>query len=47
MAELLLTGTGPLKAVAATFRYRRGILVEVVARKVDLSRGQLAAVVGS
>lgn len=38
-AEVMLTGRKPGEAVLATFKYRAGILAEVNARRIALTRG--------
>jgi hypothetical protein len=42
-AELMLIGRPPNETLVVTFRYRRGMLVDVVARNVDMTRGDFAS----
>ena len=45
-AEVMLTGQRPGEAVLATFRYRAGLLAEVDARHIDVTRGDFASAAG-
>ncbi|HEY1606736.1 MAG TPA: hypothetical protein VGF77_14180 [Allosphingosinicella sp.] len=41
-ADVMLTGRQPGEAVLATFKYRAGLLAEVDARHIDVTRGDFA-----
>jgi hypothetical protein len=43
-ADVMLTGRRPGEAVLATFKYRAGLLAEVDARRVELTRGDFASI---
>lgn len=45
-AEVMLTGQKSDEAVLATFKYRAGLLAEVDARHVDVTRGDFATAAG-